>query len=246
MVTRKAKTKLVHPRFHYSSRLFITFAAIAGNVSHFSLCDIGAGDGRASLAAYRKLNLTGTLRGYDVSLSFPFGGKSVQALPHVRSFDGVHIPEQDRSFDVVAFISVLHHAAKKTQTLLREAARVTREWVVVSEDVHFEPDDPEQVQAEIRHDRDGIFRTDDAWRSVFADAGFTVVASGPMFDIISPQTYYILRLRDLRRRCRQMPPCAIDVNNPMLALFDKDQLYLAGVFGAPSQTAASILKQDLA
>lgn len=50
----------------------------------------------------------------------------------VRAFDGRTIPYDDHSFDVVSFVDVLHHANDAVQ-LLREAARVSRTWVVIKD-----------------------------------------------------------------------------------------------------------------
>lgn len=52
-----------------------------------------------------------------------------------RRFDGTSIPFPDRSFDVVLFSDVLHHAGENTGTLLAEAGR-TGLTVVVKD--HFE------------------------------------------------------------------------------------------------------------
>jgi len=49
-------------------------------------------------------------------------------------YDGLHIPFQDESFDVVLLIFILHHA-KEPDKVLREAKRVTRKRIVVFEDV---------------------------------------------------------------------------------------------------------------
>ena len=51
------------------------------------------------------------------------------------SFAGAHIPEAADSADVVMFNMVLHHAAGNTASLLSEAARVTRRWVLLLEDI---------------------------------------------------------------------------------------------------------------
>ncbi len=50
-------------------------------------------------------------------------------------FDGKHIPFQDKSFDVVAFCDVLHHAGENTGELLTESARIAR--IIIIKD-HFE------------------------------------------------------------------------------------------------------------
>ncbi len=52
-----------------------------------------------------------------------------------RPFDGLHLPFEEGTFDVVLFSDVLHHCLPRAPILLREAARVGR-FVVVKD--HFE------------------------------------------------------------------------------------------------------------
>ena len=49
-----------------------------------------------------------------------------------RSFDGSRLPFPDESFDVCLFVDVLHHT-NDPRILLREAARVSREWVLLKD-----------------------------------------------------------------------------------------------------------------
>ena len=50
----------------------------------------------------------------------------------VKKFDGVTIPYADRSFDVVSFVDVLHHT-EDPMVMLREAARVAKQAVIVKD-----------------------------------------------------------------------------------------------------------------
>ncbi len=91
-----------------------------------SLLDVGCGDGlidRAIVARRTNLSIEGT----DL---FP----RPEALIPVSAFDGLHLPYADKSFDVVVFIDVLHHASD-AGFLLREAARVARRSVLIKD--HF-------------------------------------------------------------------------------------------------------------
>ena len=91
-----------------------------------SMLDVGCGDGLIDheiLARHPNLAIEGT----DL---FP----RPEALIPVGAFDGLHLPYADKSFDVVIFIDVLHHAADAV-FLLREAARVARRSVLIKD--HF-------------------------------------------------------------------------------------------------------------
>jgi SAM-dependent methyltransferase len=88
------------------------------------LLDVGCGDGRLSQAlAGARSDIT--LEGVDV--------KAREGAPiPVRTFDGVTLPYEDRSFDAVLFVDVLHHTTDP-DALLREARRVTRQAVVIKD-----------------------------------------------------------------------------------------------------------------
>lgn len=89
-----------------------------------TVLDVGCGDG---LIAARIADLRPglMLRGLDV-----------RPRPHthvpVELFDGGHIPHEDRSFDAVMMVDVLHHA-ERPEALLGEAARVARRCVIVKD-----------------------------------------------------------------------------------------------------------------
>jgi SAM-dependent methyltransferase len=86
--------------------------------------DVGCGDGRlARLVADKRPDIS--IRGIDV-----FQRKDA-AMP-MQTFDGESIPYAEGSFDIVMFVDVLHHASKPL-TLLREAARVARQAILIKD-----------------------------------------------------------------------------------------------------------------
>ena len=89
-----------------------------------SVLDVGCGDGRlaAQLTARRP---DVRIEGVDVLV------RPSTAIP-VRGFDGVHLPYDDASVDVVQFVDVLHHTDDPA-VLLREAARVARRRVMLKD-----------------------------------------------------------------------------------------------------------------
>ena len=208
-------------RFDYSSRMWLMFAAAATSVSNYSLCDIGSADGAGMRDGAAAIGLKGRLRGYDISnerrrqYSNNYANRKGLGLPEVRMFDGRKIPESDRSFDVVSFVAVLHHAADNTESLLHEAVRVSREWVLVLEDV-MRSGDREAIKETRRHDPKGIFRTKEEWDALFAKVGLSTVAFGPQWDRRAISHYWILRLAHRPNPCRER--CFRDPNTPRLVL----------------------------
>lgn len=86
--------------------------------------DVGCGDGSlAALILRQRPDLE--LHGIDVLIR---PNTHIPVLP----FDGEHIPHADDSFDAVMFVDVLHHT-NDPLILLREAARVARQAVVLKD-----------------------------------------------------------------------------------------------------------------
>jgi SAM-dependent methyltransferase len=56
----------------------------------------------------------------------------------VRLFDGEHIPLSEKTVDVVSFVDVLHHTSN-ARILLREAARVSRRYIVIKDHLREGP-----------------------------------------------------------------------------------------------------------
>jgi SAM-dependent methyltransferase len=96
-----------------------------------SVLDVGCGDGTIDALLLRsRPDLS--IAGVDVLV------RPKTQLP-VQQFDGVHLPFDDKSFDVVLLLDVLHHTDDPT-VLLDEAIRVSRTAVVLKD-----------------HMRDGLF-----------------------------------------------------------------------------------------
>ena len=88
------------------------------------ILDVGCGDGLlASLLQQDKPNTS--ITGIDVMV------RPATHIP-VELFDGRSIPFADASFDAVILVDVLHHT-DAPMSLLREAARVAREALVIKD-----------------------------------------------------------------------------------------------------------------
>lgn len=86
-----------------------------------TVLDIGAGDGLLA-SALAQLRPDVCVRGVDVIVR-------PGAAIHVERYDGLHLPNPDRSVDVALLVDVLHHTGEQLD-LLRETARVAREVVI--------------------------------------------------------------------------------------------------------------------
>lgn len=89
-----------------------------------SVLDVGCGDGLlAALVQQDKPNVV--ITGIDVLV------REHSHIPVVK-FNGTTIPFPDRSFDTLMFVDVLHHTGDP-RLLLREAARVARNTIVIKD-----------------------------------------------------------------------------------------------------------------
>ena len=89
-----------------------------------SVLDVGCGDGKlAALMIQKRPDVR--IEGVDVLV------RPDTAIP-LSHFDGQSLPFGDRAFDVVMFVDVLHHT-DDPMILLREAARVAKQAVVIKD-----------------------------------------------------------------------------------------------------------------
>lgn len=91
-----------------------------------SVLDVGSGDG--SIASLTQ-QLLGNVRisGVDILVR-------PEAAIAVEVFDGENIPHGDNSFDAVMIVDVLHHT-DNAEALLTEAARVSRDRIVIKDHI---------------------------------------------------------------------------------------------------------------
>lgn len=91
---------------------------------HSKVLDIGCGDGKIDVLIKQRIPSV-TIEGIDVL---------VRRDPFIKvtEFNGNNIPFTDKSFDVSLLIDVLHHTDDPS-VLLNEAARVTKEFIVIKD-----------------------------------------------------------------------------------------------------------------
>lgn len=145
----------------------------------WEVLDLGSGTGRLSRWLVARTGIRPILA--DV---VEFGNR-VGGLPYVRLEDPLSIPFEDRAFDAVLMLFVLHHVHRweDQEAVLREATRVTRHRLIVIEDT---PQSRVDRLFNVAWDwglnlRHGVpkpftFRSVEAWRGRFRRLGLTEVA----------------------------------------------------------------------
>jgi len=92
--------------------------------SQAQVLDVGAGDGRlAELVGCKRRDVS--IRGFEVLL------RPQTRIP-VDWFDGKSLPSEDKSFDTVLLIDVLHHT-RQPELLLGEGMRVARHNIIIKD-----------------------------------------------------------------------------------------------------------------
>ena len=106
----------------YNRRIWVLSRALAKAIpSRGRVLDVGCGDGQLAMALMR-LRPDLKVEGVDVV------ARPKTLLPVVQ-YDGHSLPFEDKSFDYVTIVDVLHHTDDPT-VVLSEAARVARNGVV--------------------------------------------------------------------------------------------------------------------
>ena len=146
----------------------------------WNVLDLGSDTGRLMRWLSSRVDIHPTLT--DV---VEFGNR-VGGFPYVRMADPLSTPFEDRSFDAVLMLFVLHHVARweDQEELLREAVRITRTRVILIEDTPLSSTDRVFNTAwdwalNLRHGvpKPFSFRTVEGWRQVFPRVGLTETAA---------------------------------------------------------------------
>ncbi|MFN7930526.1 MAG: class I SAM-dependent methyltransferase [Blastocatellia bacterium] len=137
-----------------------------------SVLDVGCGDGLlAHTMQQQRPDLT--IKGVEVLV------RPQTRIP-VRAYDGQRLPYADQSFDAVLFVDVLHHTTDPRQ-LLREAARVSRSFIVIKDHTRkgWLADATLRWMDDVGNARHGVGRTynywaEEQWHAAYAELALQV------------------------------------------------------------------------
>lgn len=115
----------VHKKLVFNRRVSVLAQEIGAMLPPGShMLDVGTGDGQiAKLIADQQDEIQ--VQGIDITK------RQVTHIP-ITLFDGIKIPMDNKSVDVVTFVDVLHHT-KDPQILINEASRVARKIVIIKD-----------------------------------------------------------------------------------------------------------------
>jgi SAM-dependent methyltransferase len=168
-------------RFYRDKPLFCYLASHADTLRGSSWLDVGADKGALSLYLSEMLE-SRTFELTDVTV--PSSGN----FP-VKQMAGTKLDYECNSFDLVLFSYVLHHAGDDTIQLLRDARRIARNYVFVTEDLRQTEEDCVWAYA---HDRWGTFRGRKEWLQLFSVIGFSLIYDKALNSDVHSRHLFIL------------------------------------------------------
>lgn len=168
-------------RFHRDAGLFSYLVSNADQFKGLSWLDVGAGTGAMSLYL-SEIFESNDFELCDVSIP-------PQSNAPVKHIEGTRLNYESNSFDIVFFSYILHHAADNTIPLLRDAHRIARCYVVVTEDLKETAAD---CRWAYKHDERGAFRGRKEWKELFSLTGFSIVYETPLDGHVHSREFFLL------------------------------------------------------
>ena len=136
-----------------------------------SVLDIGGVDYQSFC---KSLNINYTSINLEIKQNTGTGG--YHSSPQTIKYDGRNLPFSENSYDLVIINFVLHHAANNTLYLLEQIKRISKEYIIIGEDLASLDYDIEWHQRNYKHQPGGIFRSDEEWLRLFKLYNLTVIS----------------------------------------------------------------------
>ena len=171
-------------------RAFVLSHALAGAIpGRGTVLDLGCGDGQV---AYSLMRLRPDLKVEGVDIV-----PRAKTLVPVRQYDGVTLPYEDKSFDYVTIVDVLHHTTDPVP-VLREACRVARQGVVIKDHLRegFMAQTTLAIMDWIGNFGDGVpmpynYLSRDEWQAAFFGAKLEMVTTNEKLGVYLPPISWI-------------------------------------------------------
>ena len=107
------------------------------------------------------------------NLNQAMNGVLYNVLPDTVLYDGLNLPFESNSFEVVVVNFVLHHA-EDAIGLLQQIANITKKYIIVGEDLCDVTYPKKWILRNHEHQMGGNFRSDREWRHIFKLLDLTI------------------------------------------------------------------------
>jgi len=136
--------------------------SIIGSLSVSSVADIGGAD-------YHDFCNDNNIHYTSLNLEEPqkTGTGGYHKKPYTITYDGVTIPLQSKSKDLVIVNFVLHHAPDEALSLLRQIRDISKKYIIIGEDVAGLNHEISWHVRNFQHQPGGLFRSDKEWQELF-------------------------------------------------------------------------------
>jgi SAM-dependent methyltransferase len=135
---------------------------IIGSLNISSVADIGGAD-------YYNFCNDNSIRYISLNLEEPqkTGTGGYHKNSHTITYDGITLPLQSKSNDLVIVNFVLHHAPDEALRLLNQIRDISKKYVLIGEDVAGLDHEINWHVRNFQHQPGGLFRSDKEWQELF-------------------------------------------------------------------------------
>jgi SAM-dependent methyltransferase len=103
----------------------------------------------------------------DIDKPIASNGYVGDRLPNGLTYDGKNLPFERKTFDMILMGFMLHHASEHSLDLLEQAKKITKNHIIIIEDICSTEHPIEWINSRHEHQPGGMFRSDKEWRVIF-------------------------------------------------------------------------------